>query len=116
MLQKVVRGDGTLFLWETGHFIVWDPDHLTSGIRDIFLGNGTFYPLGRNLSSGIRTAYPLGSGPLILWNTGHPLGNGPWETDQASLWDPDQATLWDPDQATLWDSAIWEMVFNPSPV
>jgi hypothetical protein len=33
MLQKVVRGDGTLFFWDPGHFIVWDPDHLTSGIR-----------------------------------------------------------------------------------
>ena len=102
MLQKVVRGDRTLFFWETGHFIVWDPDHLTSGIRDIFLGNGTFYPLGRNLSSGIRTAYPLGSGTPSGKRTvgngpGYPLGSGPGY----------------PLGSVLWDRAIWEMRYNP---
>ena len=83
--------------------ILWESNHLSSGIRDIFLGIGTFYPLGTilssgndfilwesdHLSSGKRTTYPLGNGPIILWDSGHPLGNGTWETGHAILWESD---------------------------
>ena len=51
-----------------GLLILWDPGH--------FLGNVTFDPLERILSSGNQTTYPLGIGPSILWDSGQPLGNG----------------------------------------
>ena len=110
MLQKVVRGDGTFILWESGHFILWESDHLSSGNRTTYsLGIGTF-PGKRDilssgndfilwesghLSSGNRTTYPLGfgtsSGKRDMGNgTLYPLGIGPlilWETGISILWE-----------------------------
>ena len=110
MLQKVVRGDGTFILWESGHFILWESDHLSSGNRTTYsLGIGTF-PGKRDilssgndfilwesghLSSGNRTTYPLGfgtsSGKRDMGNgTLYPLGIGPlilWETGNSILWE-----------------------------
>ena len=50
--------------WETVHDIIWDQDHLYSGIRDNLwnTGHGKWY----TLSSGIRTTYPLG---FVLWKS-----------------------------------------------
>ena len=63
----------------------------SSWTRD--MGNGTRYPFGfgpnilwetDHLSSGI--------GPLILWDSGHPLGHGTWETEHAILLDSDHTS------------------------
>ena len=56
-------------LWETGHIILWESDHL-------FSGNWTAFPLGSGISSGKRdtlssgnwTTYFLGIGPYFLWD------------------------------------------------
>ena len=70
-------------LVETGHFIVWESDHLSSGnlttypgICDISweMGHSTLWE--RFFSYGNRTTYPLGIRSIILWVSGHPLGNG----------------------------------------
>ena len=121
MLQKVVRGDGTFILWESGHFILWESDHLSSGNRTTYsLGIGTF-PGKRDilssgndfilwesghLSSGNRTTYPLGfgtsSGKRDMGNgTLYPLGIGP-------------LILWETGNSILWESGKGESVFNPS--
>ena len=74
---SIIRETGHSMLWEKGHFILWE-----TGISIIW---EQFYPLGigtlilwesDHLSSGIRDIlwetgngkrYPLGIGPLILW-------------------------------------------------
>ena len=78
--QNVSREKGHFILWETGHstlwerffplgigpLILWESDHLSSGIRDIHWETG--HRKWDTLSSGIRTTYPLGN---ILWDFGN---------------------------------------------
>ena len=65
---------GHFILWETGNsilwerfyplgigtLILWESDHLSSGIRDILWETG--HGIRDTLSSGNRTTYPLGNG------------------------------------------------------
>ena len=105
--------------WETDHTILWDPDHLSSGIRNILWDPG--HGKRTNLSSGNRTTYALG--------TGRSLGSGTWEMDQPILWEPDHLCsgiwdmgngptyplgtgpliLWDPDHLSSWiQDILWD--------
>ena len=61
-------GNRDIYPLGIGTFILWESDHLSSGIRDILWETG--HGKRDTLSSGNRTTYPLGNGNF------YPLGIG----------------------------------------